>query len=448
MKAVGLDIGTTTISAVVAGIENGHLERTYTIENNSFVKTKYSWEKIQDPEKIVKKVKRLLDEIIAANHDIQVIGLTGQMHGILYVDKEGKAISPLYTWQDERGNQPCIGERSICSVIKERYGISTYTGYGLVTHLYNANEGLLPEGAYSIRTIMDYLGMVLTESNNSIIHSSNAASLGLYDIRDGVFLEDVITKEKGGNIILPDIIETLSILGTYKEIPVCVAIGDNQASFIGSVKDAKDSILVNMGTGGQISVYIDNYVEVSGLELRPLAKNKYILVGSSLCGGRAYAVLEEFFRQYVEAAGISNINHYEIMEKLAQEGAGKKEKLKVDTRFSGTRQVPEKRGSIANIGTKNFVPDALITGVLEGMAEELYEMYLLVDEKRRKKVHQMIASGNGIRKNVCLQDIISKKFSMVVQMSECSEEAAFGAAKAGMLATKKVSGLELIGIKI
>lgn len=32
MKAVGLDIGTTTISAVVVGIENGHLERAYTIQ--------------------------------------------------------------------------------------------------------------------------------------------------------------------------------------------------------------------------------------------------------------------------------------------------------------------------------------------------------------------------------------------------------------------------------
>lgn len=448
MKAVGLDIGTTTISAVVVGIENGHLERAYTIENDSFVKTKYSWEKIQDPEKIVKKVKRLLDEIIEANHDIRVIGLTGQMHGILYADDEGKAVSPLYTWQDERGNQPYLGEKSVCDVLKQRYGIRTYTGYGLVTHLYNAGKGLLPEKAHSIRTIMDYLGMVLTESNNSIIHSSNAASLGLYDMKSGAFLEDIIAKEKAGNIILPDITETLSILGTYKEIPVCVAVGDNQASFIGSVKDAKDSILVNMGTGGQISVYMDNYLEVPGVELRPLAKNKYLLVGSSLCGGRAYAILKNFFQKYAEAAGICNVNHYEIMGRLAEEGIGREDKLKVDTSFSGTRETPEKRGNITNIGIENFTPEALIAGVLEGMAEELYEMYLLVNEKKRKNIHKMIASGNGIRKNICLQNIMSKKFSMVLQMAEYSEEAAYGAAKAGMIAAKEISGLEAIGIEI
>ena len=26
------------------------------------------------------------------------------MHGILYADENGAAVSPLYTWQDERGN--------------------------------------------------------------------------------------------------------------------------------------------------------------------------------------------------------------------------------------------------------------------------------------------------------------------------------------------------------
>ena len=38
--------------------------------------------------------------------DIAVIGITGQMHGIVYTDCNGMAISPLYTWQDGRGNLP------------------------------------------------------------------------------------------------------------------------------------------------------------------------------------------------------------------------------------------------------------------------------------------------------------------------------------------------------
>ena len=50
MIAVGLDIGTTTVSAVVVNCDKKKLEKSYTIPNNSFIKTKEEWEKIQDPE--------------------------------------------------------------------------------------------------------------------------------------------------------------------------------------------------------------------------------------------------------------------------------------------------------------------------------------------------------------------------------------------------------------
>ena len=32
-------------------------------------------------------------------------------------------------------------------------------------------------------------------------------------------------------------------------------------------------------------------------ELRPCTESSYILVGASLCGGRAYAMLEQFYRE-------------------------------------------------------------------------------------------------------------------------------------------------------
>lgn len=35
---------------------------------------------------------------------LSVIGISSQMHGILYVDKEGHGVSPYYTWKTESGN--------------------------------------------------------------------------------------------------------------------------------------------------------------------------------------------------------------------------------------------------------------------------------------------------------------------------------------------------------
>ncbi len=460
MKALGLDIGTTTISAVVVGMEEREILKAYTIPNGSFIETDLPWEKIQDPDKIMQKALGLLEEILQEHQDIGVIGLTGQMHGIVYLDENGKHISPLYTWQDGRGNIPAekilsedpvpedaLSEagRSICGILEEEYGVKAHTGYGLVTHLYNCRNNLVPEGAAKVCTIMDYLGMRLTGRRTPLMHSSNAASLGLYDAKKNGFRADILQKAGADADILPEVTDDFISVGSYKGIPVSAAIGDNQASFLGSVENAADSVLVNMGTGGQISVLSDTYFTAKGIEVRPFVKGHYLLAGSSLCGGRAYALLEHFFRSYAEAAGITGVDHYSVMGKILDE-KNDGEKLKVNTTFSGTREKPEKRGSIKNIGTENFTPKALIGGVLEGMAEELYKMYRKIEKGLAGPKTRMVASGNGIRKNRHLQEVMSEKFGMSLELAKREEEAAYGAAVSGMIAAGELILKEAIGV--
>lgn len=445
MKALGLDIGTTTISAVVVNMEGREIIKAYTISNGSFIETDLPWEKIQDPDKIMEKALGLLAEILEEHQDIGVIGLTGQMHGIVYLDENGKHISPLYTWQDGRGNVPAGDKRSICEILEEEYGVKAHTGYGLVTHLYNCRNHLVSEGAAKVCTIMDYLGMRLTGRKTPIMHSSNAASLGLYDAKRGCFMAEVLQGAGADVGILPEVTDDFVVIGDYQGIPVSVAIGDNQASFLGSVDNASDSILVNMGTGGQISVLSDSYFTAKGIEARPFVRGYYLLAGSSLCGGRAYALLEHFFRSYAEAAGMGGIDHYSVMEKILDEKS-EGEKLKVNTAFSGTREKPEKRGAIKNIGTENFTPEALIRGVLDGMAEELYKMYSRIEKGLSGARNRMIASGNGIRKNRHLQEIMSERFGMSLELAKREEEAAYGAVVSGMIAAGKLTLKEAIGI--
>lgn len=460
MKALGLDIGTTTISAVVVGMEEREILKAYTIPNGSFIETDLPWEKIQDPDKIMQKALGLLEEILQEHQDIGVIGLTGQMHGIVYLDENGKHISPLYIWQDGRGNIPvekilsedpvpedALSEagRSICGILEEEYGVKAHTGYGLVTHLYNCRNNLVPEGAAKVCTIMDYLGMRLTGRRTPLMHSSNAASLGLYDAKKNGFRADILQKAGADADILPEVTDDFISVGSYKGIPVSAAIGDNQASFLGSVENAADSVLVNMGTGGQISVLSDTYFTAKGIEARPFVKGHYLLAGSSLCGGRAYALLEHFFRSYAEAAGITGVDHYSVMGKILDE-KNDGEKLKVNTTFSGTREKPEKRGSIKNIGTENFTPKALIGGVLEGMAEELYKMYRKIEKGLAGPKTRMVASGNGIRKNRHLQEVMSEKFGMSLELAKREEEAAYGAAVSGMIAAGELTLKEAIGV--
>lgn len=433
MKVLGIDIGTTTISAVVMDMDTQKVEKAYTISNNSFLAAGHAWEKIQDSAVIITKAKNLVDSILEEYPEIERIGMTGQMHGIVYLDKEGSAISPLYTWQDRRCDEKCFDGKCISQIIEEKTGKTVPTGYGLATHIYNLKVGSVPQNAVQICTIMDYLGMVLTGEKRPLVHSSNAASLGFYDAEAGGFVKEDLERLGVDIGILPTVTEYFTFLGEYRGRLVSVAIGDNQASFLGAVHDMENTVLVNIGTGGQISVLSDHCFMAENIEARPFTKGEYLLAGSSLCGGRAYATLEKFFKIYAQAMGVTETNHYAVMEKLL-ETREETERLIVDTRFSGTRSESERRGKIEGISTENFTPAALIYGVLEGMAQELYDMYqVIVAETDRRKV-KMIASGNGIRKNVWLQRILSQKFHMSVQLAEYEEEAAVGAVRSAELA--------------
>ena len=49
MNVVGLDIGTTTICAVVLDSESGNVVRTVTCENNTQINGDFDYEKVQNP---------------------------------------------------------------------------------------------------------------------------------------------------------------------------------------------------------------------------------------------------------------------------------------------------------------------------------------------------------------------------------------------------------------
>ena len=356
------------------------------------------------------------------------------MHGIMYVDREGECIGSLYTWQDERGAIPCpcYGGKSVCDFLADTYGIRIYPGYGLATHLYNQRAGLVPEGAVKICTIMDHIGMKMTGRKEPVMHSSNAASLGIFDVRERRFMREIIRDAGISEDFLPDISDEFAALGKYRGRTVGLAIGDNQAGFLGAVDDIDHAILLNMGTGGQVSVCSDIFFEEYGIEARPFLPGKYLLVGASLCGGRAYAILERFFRLYSEAADLKETDHYEVMERLMDQRMKEmvpETRIRVTTTFSGTREEPMKRGKIEGIDVDNFTPGNLICGFLDGMAEELYGMYEVMACGAEVSAETLILSGNGFRKNRHLRRIAEEKFGMKAVLSECCEEAACGAAR-------------------
>ena len=426
MKTIGIDIGTTSICAVLVHTETGEQLDAKTIPNSAGLKTKENWEKLQDPEQILSLCRSLIAPFLQMQEEIVCIGVTGQMHGILYLDKDGKAVSPLYTWQDERGNLIFQNGKSYSNYLTEQSGYQIASGFGIVTHFYNEINHLIPEKATVFCTIADYVAMKLGEETIPSIHPSMAASIGMYHLEKGEFDQNAIEQAGVQASFLPTVSQ-IEKLAVYSKgaIPVAVAIGDNQSSFLGSV-GTESKMLVNVGTGSQISVCTETMDTAEEVEFRPYFGGTFLCVGSSLCGGYSYMLLRNFFEEVILLFQ-ENVPEeiYQTMNRAAERIYTSTEKVTINTQFNGTRKNPKASGSISNLKPVNFHPEHFILGILSGIPEELYHLYekMPVDMEIQRI---LVASGNGVRMNSVLQQLLSDLFQMQLKIPRYVEEAAYG----------------------
>ena len=408
---LGLDIGTTTVSAVVVDANN-KVADSVTIAHNGFLPTEYAWERKQDPEKLLAAADSAV-KTLKEKYAVTGMGITGQQHGIVYLDKNGQPVSPLYIWQDARGNELRENGETYVQYLSKFSCSPLAAGYGLATHYYNMEHGLVPENAVKFCTIHDLAAMRYAGLTAPVTEPSDAQSLGFYDLEKGDFDKETLQKLGMDVSMLPEV-RTKANLGNN----VAVAIGDNQASFLGTTEGRTDCALVNIGTGSQISIWSETRKDVPGLEVRPFPYGGYLLVGASLCGGRAYAILENFFRTFVGSDSC-----YGRMAEILEEAGEVENAPKVKTTFAGTRLDPNITGSILGITEDNFTPAHMISGFLHGIAGELAELYHACGESR-----PLVGSGNGLRKNVYLCRAVEQEFNSTLTLSSCQEEAAVGAA--------------------
>lgn len=425
---LGIDIGTTTISAVVLAIPSHRSVGVYTIASGASLPETEPFAKTQDAAGIMERVGKLIDALLHRCPTIYAIGFTGQMHGIVYMDENGALLSPLYTWEDSRAGT-VYGNiaPSTCEVIRERTGYHIPPGYGLATHLDLLRHGMVPAGAAKLATIMDYAACRLTGRKAPLCHVTNAASFGFFTPENG-FDTEALGKLGVDLTMLPEYTAENTVVGTYRGIPVSVAIGDNQASFLGSVQHPSETVLINFGTGSQITLLHDSgspFSPTPEIEVRPYLSGKSLISGSALCGGRAYALLESFFRAYSVACGLPDTEQYEVMNRLAAQAIKEDTHLSVQTTFCGIRSDHTVRGAVGGIGEDNLTPGALIAGTLYGMAEELYAMFRKMPSER---IREVVVSGNAVRKNPALRQVLTRVFGMQIAIPVPMEEAAYGAA--------------------
>ncbi|WP_042236354.1 FGGY family carbohydrate kinase [Paenibacillus sp. FSL R5-0912] len=436
MIMIGLDIGTTSISGLLYDLETRTVLHSTTEEQVSKpFSLNHEWERLQEPGIILQQAERILGFLLSRGPEAAGIGLTGQMHGIVYIDQSGNPLGPLYTWQDGRGNLPCRAGDSLtyAQQLSRLTGYRIAPGYGLATHYYNLQHQLVPEHAVRFCTIADYIAMRLANSVVPLIDATQAAGIGGYSLETGAFDITALMQAGIDVTILPPVVPSGTAIGTTLQgIPVYTSLGDNQASFLGSVPQPADSLLLNIGTGSQLSAWLPEYNPApSAMEVRPYPGGGVLMVGAALSGGRSYALLEGFFRQLITAyTGEAPADIYSLLAQLlAEEPAdGMTAGLKVNTQFLGTRADPGKRGSIEGITLDNFTPAGLSHAFLQGMIDELYGFLKDLEQQGAKGFTRLIGSGNALRSNPVLCAKAEAAFGVPLTAGAQMEEAAVGAA--------------------
>lgn len=453
---IGLDIGTTKIAAAALDAQNGKVRAGLSAPNAASLPGPEGVGE-QDASVLVKDalglLRRVAEEPRVKGAEVAAIGVTGQMHGIVLVDKEGRPQSHLITWQDERGNLPVPGGRHtfveklaarLGSDAVERSGCRPAAGYGGVTLLRLSSGGLVPEGSVGL-TIQDLVVLALT--GVAATDPTDAAGWGLLDVEHGGrWLEGAAEAAGVSPSVLPEVHETGAMAGALTPdaaglaglpsgTPVAVAMGDNQASFLGSVPSLRDTVLMNLGTGGQMSIPISRFVRVEGLETRPFVGGMRLLVGASLCGGRAYQVVDGFLRDVGrEVFGIKAEGRlYERMNELAAAASEDAGGLEMKTLFGGTRLDPDAKGMLTGIGTDNLKTGNLLRAALKGMVGELVSFCRRAEEAAGREgtarpTWYIVGSGNAIRRNPVAREILEKEMRMRLLLPPNEEEAACGAA--------------------
>lgn len=139
--------------------------------------------------------------------------------------------------------------------------------------------------------------MKLAGGKTPVTHISNAAGLGFYSFETFDFDSSALEKIGCDRKMLPRVTAEPEVIGTdCGGIPVTVAIGDNQASFLGSVTN-KESVLVNIGTGSQVSVLTDKKSGFAAGEIRPFSKTENLLVGAPFAAAGHTRCLKAFLKK-------------------------------------------------------------------------------------------------------------------------------------------------------
>ena len=407
-RLVGLDVGTTGVKAVAISPEGEVLARAE--EEYPLSIPQPGWVE-QDPEDWWQASERAL-----ADHD-GPLGFSGQMHGLVLLDADGKVLRPAILWNDQRTGEECaeIEETIGLARLIELTGNRALTGFTAPKLLWvRKHEPEVWSRVAHVLLPKDYVRYRLTGE-----HWIDAADAS------GTLLFDVAGREWSGEVC-----EALGIPGEWlphvAESTEIAGAGDQQAGALGVGVVGPGLLSVVLGTSGVVFAALERY--------RPDPEARVHVF--------CHAVPDTWEAMGVMLSAAGSLRWLRdvvggTFDELVGEAGGwapGAEGLTFLPYLQGERTPhadPDARGSFTGLSLRHD-RGALVRAVLEGVAYGLRDSLELLRELGVEPTVGRV-SGGGARSELWLR-IVASVLGIPLERTAVEEGAAYGAALLGGVA--------------
>ena len=442
---LGIDIGTSGTKTLLID-ESGRIIASAT-DTYALSTPKPLWAE-QDPadwwRATISTIRKVLQSSEVSPSEIKGIGLSGQMHGAVFLDEGHHVLRPSILWCDQRTGAECewITETIGREKVVELTSNPVLTGFtaGKIVWLRN-NE---PEVYAKVRKVLlpkDYIRFRLTGEFATEV--SDASGTSLFNVTKRQWADEMLDGAGIPRDWMPKAYESPEISGRITEeasgltglkagTPVVGGGGDQAAGAVGNGVVETGIISSTVGTSGVVFAFADKPVVDPGLRVHTFCHavpGKWHVMGVMLSAGGSLRWYRDTFAQAEMAE--AKENGTEVYDALSAQVAGVEpgcEGLIFLPYLTGERTPypdPNARGVFFGITLRHDKPH-FVRAVYEGVAYGLRDSFEILNEMQ-VPISQVRASGGGARSEVWRQiqaDVTGREHVFI----NVDEGPAFGAA--------------------
>ena len=439
---IGLDVGTSGVKAVLLA-EGGAIVAS-AVADYPLLTPRPGWTE-QEPEAWWRASCDVLRRLVAqARGPIEAIGLTGQMHGAVFLDNDGEVIRPAILWNDQRTAAECAKiEDAVGAVrLREIAGNPALTGFQAPKVLWlRHNE---PEAYARVRSLLlpkDFIRFRLSGARAS--DASDAAGTLLLDLAARDWSDEILSALDIPRDWLPRVYEGPEVTGQVSAagaratgladgLPVIAGGGDNAAAAVGCGVVRPGTGFASLGTSGVV------FVPSETLEIDPsgalhafchAVPGQYHLMGVILsAGGSLRWYRDVIASEQAAAADARGIDPYDEQMAAAAEIAPGADGLFFLPYLAGERTPhmdPFARGGWVGL-TLAHDRRHLVRALLEGVSFALRDSLILM-QRLGVSPDVLYAVGGGAR-NAVWRGLLASVLGVPLQRLAVEEGPALGAA--------------------